>query len=116
MANNEGATARALPTIVNGVAVDELFATVDAIKTTASIAKFKFRISNEWVDGGQNRSTVGAFYGAGQEQSRVKQFVLGADEHQVLLGKDSAPNPVEYLLHALAACVTSSMVYHAAAQ
>jgi len=34
----------------------------------------------------------------------------------VLVGTDAAANPVEHLLHALAACMTTSMVYHAAAR
>jgi uncharacterized OsmC-like protein len=42
--------------------------------------------------------------------------VLEADEPPILLGKDMAANPVEYLLHALASCLTTSMVYHAAAR
>jgi uncharacterized OsmC-like protein len=41
---------------------------------------------------------------------------LEADEPPALLGKDRAANPVEYLLHALASCLTTSMVYHAAAR
>jgi uncharacterized OsmC-like protein len=110
------ATAQKLPKIVNGVNVDDLYATVDAIKKTPTIAKFNFRIRNEWDQASRNCSTVDAFYGAGQELSRAKPFVLAADEPTVLLGKDGAANPVEYLLHALAACVTTSMVYHAAAR
>jgi uncharacterized OsmC-like protein len=110
------ATAKKLPKIINGVNVDDLFTTIDAIKRTPAIAKFKFRIENEWTDASQNSSTVDKFYGAGQEQSRAKPFVLKADEPPVLLGKDEAVNPVEYLLHALAACLTTSMVYHAAAR
>lgn len=105
-----------LENIVNGVAVDSLSKTVDAIKATPSIAKFNFRIRNQWVEGGRNTSTAGNFYGAGAEQIRPKPFVLEADEPPVLLGKDLAANPVEHLLHALAGCLTSSMVYHAAAR
>lgn len=101
---------------VNGVAVDALSQTVEAIKATPSIAKFNFRIRNQWFDAAKNRSTVDDFYGAGQEQSRTTPILLDADEPPVLLGTDSAANPVEYLLHALAACMTTSMVYHAAAR
>jgi uncharacterized OsmC-like protein len=101
---------------VNGVAVEDLSNTVDAIKATPAIAKFKFRIRNQWVDGSRNTSIADAFYGAGQGQSRPKPFVLEADEPTVLLGNDTAANPVEYLLHALASCLTTSMVYHAAAR
>jgi uncharacterized OsmC-like protein len=101
---------------VNGVAVDALSQTVEAIKATPSIAKFNFRIRNQWYDAAKNRSTVDDFYGAGQEQFRKIPILLDADEPPVLLGTDSAANPVEYLLHALAACMTTSMVYHAAAR
>lgn len=109
------ATMHAHPEIINGVVVDDFFMTINTIKAKPSIAKFNFRIRNQWVEAALNRSTVDTFYGAGQQQSRSKPFVLGADEHPVLLGKDMAANPVEYLLHALAACLTTSMVYHAAA-
>jgi uncharacterized OsmC-like protein len=116
MKNTKMATAHVLPKTVNGVVVDDLSKTVDAIKATPAIAKFKFRIRNQWVDAGQNSSTADTFYGAGQELSRPKPFVLEADEPPVLLGKDTAANPVEHLLHALASCLTTSMVYHAAAR
>jgi len=110
------ATAQKLKTIINGVMVDDLFATVDAIKITPGVAKFKFRIHNQWGGGGQNSSTVDTFYGAGQQHSRTKPFVLMADEPPVLLGRDTGANPVEHLLHALASCLTTSLVYHAAAR
>ena len=110
------ATAQKLPKIINGVNVDDLFTTIDVIKATPAIAKFKFRVRNQWVDAAQNRSTADTFYGAGQEQSHATPFVLEADEPQVLLGKNAAANPVEHLLHALASCLTTSMVYHAAAR
>ena len=110
------ATAKKFATFVNGVAVDDLFTTIDAIKATPSIAKFKFRIRNQWDGGARNVSIADNFDGANQKLSHPKAFVLEADEPGVLLGKDAAANPVEYLLHALAACLTTSMVYHAAAR
>ena len=116
MNNAKAATAQMLATTINGVAVDDLFQTVDAIKATPSIAKFNFRIRNQWQDAGHNCSTADTFYGAGREQSRPHPFVLDADEPPVLLGGDKGANPVEHLLHALASCLTTSMVYHAAAR
>jgi uncharacterized OsmC-like protein len=101
---------------INGVNVEELFKTIDAVKKSPVIATFKFRANNEWLDGGHNRTTIRNFYGTGQEHERKKSFVLDADEPPILLGEDQAPNPVEYALTALAACVTSSIVYHAAAK
>ena len=116
MKNIEMATADVLSKTVNGVPVDDLLKTVDAIKATPSTAKFKFRVRNQWVDAARNRSTADTMYGAGEELSRARPFVLEADEPPVLLGTDTAANPAEYLLHALAACLTTSMVYHAAAR
>jgi len=104
------------PTPVNGVAVDQLLQTVEAVKATPSIAKFKFRVHNRWATGSQNSSCAAAFSGANQELSHPKPFTLEADEPAILLGQDTAANPVEHLLHALASCVTTSMVYHAAAK
>jgi uncharacterized OsmC-like protein len=102
--------------MTNGVNVDGLFATIDSVKAIPAIAKFNFRVHNQWREASLSNSTVGGFYGAGQEQPRPRPFVLEADEPAILLGRDSAPNPVEHLLHALATCLTTSMVYHAAAR
>jgi len=110
------ATAQKLSAIINGVMVGDLFSTIEAIKSRSAIAKFKYRVHNQWAGAGQNKSTVDTFYGAGQEQARHKPFVIEADEPAILLGKDMAANPTEHLLHALAACLTTSMVYHAAAR
>jgi uncharacterized OsmC-like protein len=101
---------------VNGVKVNELFGTIDAVKKAPVLARFKFRAANQWVDGGHNRTTVTNFYGTQQDHERNQPFVLDADEPPLLLGRDLGPNPVEYALTALAACVTTSIVYHAAAK
>jgi uncharacterized OsmC-like protein len=102
--------------VVNGVDVDALFGTINAVKAAPVIAKFKFRAANQWMDGGHNRTTIKNFYGTQQEHERREPFTLDADEPPILLGKDQSPNPVEYALTALAACVTTSIVYHAAAK
>jgi len=101
---------------VNGVDVDRLFDTIDAIKVEPGIAKFKFRITNKWMDGGHNHTTIKDFHGALKDHPHDEPFELDADEPEVLLGEDKGPNPVEYLLTALAGCLTSSLVYHAAAK
>ncbi len=101
---------------VNGVDCDQLFETMDAIQDTPTIAKFKFRAHNQWINGGHNRTTIGDFYGAGQTHTRSKPFVLDADEPPILLGEDQGANPVKYLLTALAACMTTAITYHAAAR
>ena len=108
-------TARVHERLVNGVAVDKLYATIDAIKEDPEIAKFNFRITNQWINGGHNHTTVKDFYGAKQTHKHVKPFELEADEPPLLLGEDKGANPVEHLLNALVSCVTSSIVYHGAA-
>ena len=104
-------------TIRNGVDTEVMFGTLDAIKAQPELGKFQFRARNRWLDGAHNRTTIRNFYGAGQEDtSRAAEFVVDAGEPAILLGADTGPNPAEYLLHALAACLTTSLVYVAAAR
>ena len=101
----------------NGVDTEQLYGTLDAIKADPSLARFQFRARNRWIDGAHNRTRISDFYAANQEDtSRAAEFVLDADEPAILLGSDTGPNPAEYLLHALAACLTTSLVYVAAAR
>lgn len=101
--------------ILNGVNVDGIFSTIEAIEENPEIAQFKFRNANKWISGGYNRSRITNFYGALQEFGN-REFVLENDEPPVLLSEDRAPNPVEYILHGLAGCMTTTLVYHAAAK
>lgn len=101
-------------TVVNGVDVDTLMGTVNAIATDGGLGACRFRASNAWIDGSHNRSTVKGFYGARQEIAHTQTFTMDADEPAILAGADLGANPVEHLLHALASCLTTSMVAHAA--
>ena len=104
-------------TVRNGVDTAQLYGTLDAIKADPALARFQFRARNRWIDGAHNRTTIRDFYAAKQEDtSRVEEFALDAGEPAILLGSDTGPNPAEYLLHALAACLTTSLVYVAAAR
>ena len=104
-------------TIRNGLNVDQMFETLDALKQTPTLARFEFRNRNQWINGGENRSTIQDFYGAGQEDtSRTEPFVFTCGEPPVLLGANEGANPVEYLLHALAGCVTTTTITHASAR
>jgi uncharacterized OsmC-like protein len=102
--------------IVNGVDVDEYYATIDAIEDDPKIAKFQFRARNKWAVGANNRTTINGFYGVCQEFESREDFVLEKDEPAILLGTDRGANPVEYALAALAGCLTTTLVYHAAAR
>jgi uncharacterized OsmC-like protein len=91
--------------------------TVGALKANPLLAKFEFRARNRWISGGENRSTIKDFYGAGAEDvSRDEPFEFTNGEPPVLLGHNEGANPVEFLLHALAGCVTTTTVLHAAAR
>jgi len=100
---------------MNGVDLDALTQTVEAVKGDPALGAFRFRLENRWAGGGANVSTIDAYSGAGQSFNRAQPFEVRNDEPPVLLSGDSAPNPVENLLHALAGCLTTSLVYHAAA-
>jgi len=105
------------PTVTNGVNVSALFETIDAVKQTPEIADFQFRASNQWMGGDHNRSMISGFHGACDEHAHANgPFVLDNAEPPILLGGGAAANPVEYVLHALAGCLTTTMVYHAAAR
>jgi uncharacterized OsmC-like protein len=99
---------------INGVDLDVLMETVGAIQKDPELGIARFRASNTWLDGNHNRSEVTGFYGARQEIGHAETFTMEADEPPILAGQDTAPNPVEHLLHALASCLTTSMVAHAA--
>lgn len=100
----------------NGVDVGALFATLDAVKSNPEIAKFGFRATNRWVSGTNSRSTIHGFYGAMQEMTHVEPRSYDADHPAVLTGKDQGSTPVEFLLHALAACLTAGIANIAAAR
>jgi len=100
----------------NGVDVATLFATLDAIKDQKEIAKFQFRASNTWVSGTHSRSQFSDFYGAMQEMEHKHVTTLDADHPAVLVGQDHGPTPIEYVLHAIASCLTSGLANIAAAR
>ena len=104
-------------TIRNGVDTGVMFGTLDAIKAQPELGTFQFRARNRWLGGSHNRTTIQDFYGAGQEDSsRTEAFTVDAGEPPILLGANEGANPAEYLLHALASCLTTSLVYVAAAR
>ena len=109
-------TAKTRPAL-NGVDTPTLFATLDAVNANPELAKFQFRATNRWISGTHNQSTIRGFFGAGQEDtSRTSDFVFDADHPAVLVGSGKAPTPVEFLLHAIAACLTAGLANIAAAR
>src|SRR4051794_19570319 len=106
-----------LSPIPNGVGTQQMFGTLDAIGAQPELGAFTFRATNQWIGGAHNRSTIKGFFGAGGEDAtRTEAFVLDAGEPAILIGTDTGANPAEYLLHALAACLTTAIVYVASAR
>lgn len=101
----------------NGLNLEQMTGTIAALQQDPSLAQFEFRASNRWINGGENRSRIQGFFGAGvEDDSRRTAFEFTNGEPPVLLGNNEGANPVEYLLHALAGCVTTTTVLHAAAR
>ncbi|MHB1527315.1 MAG: OsmC family protein [Candidatus Dormibacteria bacterium] len=100
----------------NGISVDQLNETIEAVKAQPELARFQFRSKTKWEGGGHSEARIQAFYGTGHEDSsRGDPFVIVSDEPPVLLGTNHGPNAVELVLAALASCLTVSIVYCAAA-
>jgi uncharacterized OsmC-like protein len=116
MTTTDTTAAEANDSMRNGVDTATLFATLDAVKGDPDIAKFRFRATNTWVSGTHNRSTIHGFHGAKQEITHRQPFTFTADHPPVLVGADNGPTPAEYLLHALAACLTAGIATIAAAR
>jgi len=103
-------------TMRNGVDTATLFATLDAVKEAPEAAKFQFRATNLWVSGTHSKGTMYGFYGVGEERTHEQSFSYDVDHPKVLVGGDNGPTPVEYVLHALAGCLTAGLVNIAAAR
>ena len=103
--------------IRNGIDTAQVYGTLDVLRAQPEAARFEFRVRNRWIDGTHSRSTIHGFWGAGAEDvSRAEPFIVDASEPPVLFGHNEAPNPAEYLLHALAGCLTLTIVNVAAAR
>ncbi len=101
---------------LNGVDTPTLFATLNAVKAQPELAAFQFRATNRWLAGTHSRTRIEAFSGAGGEHRHTGVVEFDADHPGVLVGADHAPTPVEFLLHAIAACITSGIGNIAAAR
>jgi uncharacterized OsmC-like protein len=100
----------------NGVNTPALFATIGAVKQTPSLAKFQFRARNRWMTGTYSETVMESFAGAGSEHTHATTFRYTADHPAVLVGEDRGPTPTEFLLHALASCLTAGIGNIAAAR
>ena len=100
--------------MTNGVDVGQVMNVIGAIEADPGYASFQWRASNQWINGGLSRSRIKDFFaGNAEDTTREEAFTLDADEPTIAAGQNSAPNSMEYVLHALATCLTGTLVYHA---
>lgn len=99
---------------LNGVPVDKLFGTIEKLGQQPELASFRFTARNKWVDGTASSSSMREWYGVGTDHDHVEDFQAVADHPT--LGHGHGPTPQEYVLHALAACVTAGIATGAAAR
>jgi uncharacterized OsmC-like protein len=100
--------------LINGIDVQKLEATIHSFNEDPDQAFFSFHATNEWVDGAKSKTIINNFNEAGSEIERSKPFVIHSDQPEVLMGGDTAPNPIMMLLHSLASCFSVTIVYSAA--
>ena len=101
---------------LNGVDTPTLFATIGAVKGQPELARFRWRATNRWQHGTHSRTTIQALSGRGGDHPQAHEFAFDADPPPVLVGRDNGPTPVEFLLVALASCLTAGIANIAAAR
>jgi uncharacterized OsmC-like protein len=101
---------------VNGIDMEKLQSTINAVKDDPKLGQCRFHVTNTWLGGNHNRTTIRSFYGAKEERPHKQPFEIDCDEPALLAGEDGGANPVEHLLNSLAGCMTTGMVAHAAAR
>ena len=104
------------PVPLNGVDTPTLLATINAVGSQPELAKFQFRASSRWISGTHSQSVMHGFSGAGGEHEHIDAYAADGDHPAVLCGADAGPTPVEWLLHALASCLTAGIANIAAAR
>jgi uncharacterized OsmC-like protein len=100
----------------NGVNVGALLGAREALAQAPEAAQFRWRTTCTWMNGTHSHSTVQSFFGLGGEQSHKARFSFDADHPELFAAEDNGPTPVEYVLHALAACLTAGIANIAAAR
>ena len=108
------ATAEQTSTLVNGIDTEQVISLVTKVAEDEAYGKFQFRADNQWINGSRSRTAIKEFFAGGKENTDRKQaLTLDADQPAFLAGHNTAPNAVEYLLHALTSCLNTTLVYHA---
>jgi uncharacterized OsmC-like protein len=110
-------TAEQTSHIVNGIDTEHVINLATNMTQDENFGKFKFRANNHWLGDSRSRTSIQGFYAGGVENTdRKKALTVDADQPVFLVGKNTAPNAVEYLLHALNSCLSTTLVAHASVQ
>lgn len=99
---------------VNGVPCDKMFGAIGKVREDGELAQFRFSATNEWVEGTASESSIYEWHGMGGDHVHVDRFNFKADHPT--LGHGHGPTPQEYVLHALASCITAGIATGAAAR
>lgn len=93
----------------NGVNVEALLNARTALSEAPEAAQFTWKATNEWVNGTHSKSTIESYYGLGEDHQHKSTFSFDADHPAVFAAEDNGPTPVEYVLVALASCLSAGV-------
>ncbi|MGV7984602.1 OsmC family protein [Mycobacterium persicum] len=93
----------------NGVNVDALLGARTTLVAEPELAQFEWRANHHWVNGTHSRATIDTFYGLGEVQHHKTPFTYDIDHPVAFAGHDNGAAPVEYVLVALAGCLTAGI-------
>ena len=100
---------------INGIDVNALNSTIEAVKQNPILAKCTFSTHTLWKKGFQNKTEISSFVQAGETVKRGKTFRLEGDHPEGLLGQNTAPAAVETLIAATSACIAGGWATFGAA-
>jgi uncharacterized OsmC-like protein len=93
----------------NGVNTAALLDARTVLTSAPQAAEFTFRTTCEWQHGTHSRSTVETFFGLGEEHRHLSRFSFDADHPECFASEDRGATPAEYVLVALASCLTAGV-------
>jgi uncharacterized OsmC-like protein len=96
-------------TVNNGVNVEALLGAREALSEAPEAARFNWRANCTWVKGTHSSISIEKFFGLGEEQSHRQVYTFDADHPQIFASEDNGITPPEYILVALASCLTAGV-------
>ncbi|HYB31188.1 MAG TPA: OsmC family protein [Solirubrobacteraceae bacterium] len=96
-------------TIDNGVNVQALLEARDVLEGAPEAAQFTWRASSKWQNGVHSTTSIQNYFGLGEEQRHKTESVFAADHPETFAAPDEGITPIEYLLVALASCLTAGV-------